>query len=56
MRRVIPAPVLSVCTDIAARRETHATLNSLFLYAGASGDPPEGSKQAKALEWLRITN
>ena len=56
MRRIIPAPVLSVCADIAARRETHATLDSLFIYAGASGDPPQGSKPAKALEWLRITN
>lgn len=56
MRRIIPAPVLSVCAEIAAQRETHATLDSLFTYAGASGDPPGGSKQAKALEWLRITN
>lgn len=56
MRRIIPAPLLSVCAEIAARRETHATLDSLFIYAGAPGDPPPGSKQAKALEWLRITN
>lgn len=56
MRRIIPAPVLSVCAEIAAQRETHATLDSLFLYAGAPGDPPAGSKPAKALEWLRITN
>jgi len=56
MRPVIPAPVMSVCAEIAANRETHATLDSLFTYAGASGDPPAGSKPAKALEWLRITN
>ncbi len=56
MRRVIPGPLLAVCADIAARRETHATLDSLFAYAGAPGDPPEGSKPAKALEWLRRTN
>jgi hypothetical protein len=56
MRRIIPAPVLSVCATIAAQRETHATLDSLFLYAGAPGYPPAGSKPAKALEWLRITN
>ena len=56
MRRIIPAPVLSVCAEIVAQRETHATLNRLFLYAGAPGDPPNGSKDAKALEWLRITN
>jgi hypothetical protein len=56
MRVIIPAPVLSVCADIASRRETHATLDSLFVYAGAPGDPPPGSKAAKALDWLRITN
>lgn len=56
MRRIIPAPVLSVCAEIVANRETHATLDSLFLYAGAPGDPPPGSKHAKALDWLRITN
>ena len=54
--RQIPAAVLSVCAEIASNRETHATLDSLFTYAGASGDPPPGSKPAKALAWLRITN
>ncbi|MCB2020675.1 MAG: ATP-dependent RNA helicase HrpA, partial [Burkholderiaceae bacterium] len=56
MRRLIPAPVLSVCAEIAATRESHATLDSLFTYAGAPGDPPAGSKPAKAQAWLRITN
>ncbi len=56
MRREIPAPVLAVIAEIASSRESHATLDSLFTYAGASGDPPEGSKHAKALEWLRRTN
>lgn len=56
MRRTIPSPLLSVCAEICSRRETHATLDSLFAYAGAPGDPPEGSKPVKALEWLRRTN
>jgi len=56
MRRIIPSPVISVCAEIASQRETHATLDSLFMYAGAPGEPPGGSKPAKALEWLRITN
>lgn len=47
---------MAVCAEISAKRETHATLDSLFTYAGASGEPPTGSKPAKALEWLRITN
>jgi hypothetical protein len=56
MRSLIPAPVLSVCADVAAKRETHASLDSLFTYAGAPGDPPPGSKPAKAQAWLRATN
>jgi hypothetical protein len=56
MRRPIPAAVLSVCAEIAAVRETHATLDNLFTYAGAPGDPPPGSKPAKALQWLRAAN
>jgi hypothetical protein len=56
MRRPIPAPVLAVCAEIVARRESHASLNSLFTYAGASGDPPPGSKSSKALDWLRLVN
>lgn len=56
MRRLIPAPVLSICAEIAADRETHATLDSLFTYAGAPGEPPSGSKLAKAQAWLRLAN
>jgi len=56
MRPILPAAVLAVCAEIAARRETHGTLDSLFTYAGASGDPPLGSKPVKAQAWLRLTN
>jgi len=56
MRSLIPAPVLSVCAEIAASRETHASLDSLFTYAGAPGDPPPGSKPVKSQAWLRTTN
>lgn len=56
MRHRIPAPVLSVCAEIAANRESHASLDSLFTYAGAPGNPPLGSKLAKAQDWLRRTN
>jgi hypothetical protein len=56
MHKLIPAPLLSACAEIAARRETHASLDNLFTYAGVSGDPPEGSKSTKALAWLRNTN
>lgn len=56
MRQLIPSTLIAVCADITARRETHATLDSLYLYAGASGDPPSGNKVAKGLEWLRTVN
>lgn len=56
MRQKIPSPVLAVCAEIIASRETHATMDSLFMYAGAPGDPPPGSKPVKALAWLRAIN
>jgi Abortive infection C-terminus len=31
-------------------------MDNLFMYAGTPGDPPEGSKPAKALAWLRLLN
>lgn len=31
-------------------------MDNLFTYAGAPGDPPQGSKPAKALAWLRLAN
>lgn len=55
-RRVIPAPVMAVVAEVIASRESHASLDSLFMDAEAPGDPPEGSKHVKALEWLRRTN
>src|SRR5262249_6138020 len=56
MRREIPSAVIRVVAEQAANSETHATLDSLFMYAGASGDPPPGTKRTKALAWLRRVN
>ena len=56
MRKLIPSPLFSVCAEIVSQRETHASLDSLFMYAGAMGEPPEGSKHVKAQEWLRRVN
>lgn len=56
MRRPIPSAVIAVVAEHVAAKETHATLDSLFMYAGCPGEPPEGSKHAKALAWLRATN
>ena len=55
-RRQIPHQLLGVCAVVAADRETHATLDSLFTHAGAVGEPPNESKEAKALKWLRSSN
>lgn len=52
----IPTYVISTVADTISESETHATLDSLFMYADAPGDPPDGSKPAKALEWLRRIN
>ena len=56
MGRVIPAPLVAVVSDLVVAQETHASLNSLFMYAEASGDAPEGTKHVKAQAWLRNTN
>jgi hypothetical protein len=52
----IPAYVLAAIADAVSETETHASLDSLFMYAEAPGDPPDGSKAVKALEWLRRIN
>jgi hypothetical protein len=56
MRREIPQAALTIVAEYASQCETHATLDSLLIHAGCPGDPPEGSKLAKALAWLRIAN
>jgi hypothetical protein len=55
-RQVIPGAAVALCAEWVAGHETHATLDTLFAYAGAPGDPPEGSKHSKALAWLRRVN
>lgn len=56
MRNKIPAPVISIIADYLPDLESHASLDNLFMYADAPGDPPDGSKPAKTQAWLRITN
>lgn len=48
MTKQIPATLIAVVSDFVSAEETHASLDSLFMYAEASGDPPEGSKHVKA--------
>lgn len=35
---------------------THAGLDSLFMASGFPGDPPEGNKTVKCLDWMRRAN
>ena len=52
----IPAPLIAALSDVIPDRETHATLDSLFLHADAPGEPPDGSKRNKVIDWLRRAN
>lgn len=52
----IPRPIIAVIADIFSSHYTHAELNRLYSYADAPGDPPEGNKQLKCLEWLARCN
>ena len=56
MRKEIPAPVIAVLSDNMPVIETHASLDNLFSYAEAPGEPPEGSKPVKVQAWLRRVN
>jgi len=56
MNKQIPAPLISILADAISSLETHATMDSLFLYSNAPGEPPEGSKSSKAQTWLRRIN
>lgn len=56
MRKEIPAPVIAVLSENMPVVETHASLDNLFSYAEAPGEPPEGSKTVKVQAWLRRVN
>lgn len=56
MKKEIPAPIIAVISQNLPDIETHASLDNLFLYADAPGDPPKGSKPVKVQSWLRIIN
>jgi len=56
MRKQIPAPIIAVLSENMPNVETHASLDNLFFYAEAPGEPPEGSKPVKVQSWLRRVN
>lgn len=47
MKKEIPTPIIGVLSEQLPNFESHATLDSLFFFADAPGDPPEGSKPVK---------
>ena len=52
----IPQSIIGLLSELISENETHASLDSLFMYADAPGDPPDGSKPVKVMEWLRRCN
>ncbi|MBU1218355.1 abortive infection family protein [Myxococcota bacterium] len=56
MKKEIPAPLIAVIVDHLPELESHVKINSLFKYADAPGEPPEGTKGLKTQEWLRRIN
>jgi hypothetical protein len=52
----IPPSVIGTSAPILASSYTHDQLNALFMAHGFPGDPPEGSKPAKCMAWLRRAN
>ena len=51
-RFILPGHLISVLSEEIANSETHASMNNLFMYANAPGDPPDGTKLNKAQEWF----
>ena len=56
MKTQIPAPIIAIIAKHLSQVKTHADLDSMFMYADAPGEPPEGSKPVKCQDWLRRTN
>lgn len=56
MRTRLPSYLIAVLSEVIPQSETHASLDNLFMYAGAPGDPPSESKPVKVQEWLRRIN
>lgn len=56
MQSKIPPSIIGVVGPILADAYTHARLDALFYSAGFPGDPPDGNKINKCLQWLRRAN
>ena len=57
VRRTTPNPVIAVVAEVLGEHYySHNKLNTLFMAAGAPGEPPEGNCIQKCLLWLKRTN
>lgn len=56
MRRLIPTPVVALVAQLVSDKESHDSITTMFLYAEASGDSPDGNKVVRATGWLLQTN
>ncbi|HFK8542648.1 TPA: abortive infection family protein [Proteus mirabilis] len=56
VKKEIPQTIISVVAEYVSTVESHAKLDSLFIYANAPLDAPLGSKLAKSTEWLMRIN
>ncbi len=57
MRQTIPNPVIAVVAEVLGQHYySHSKLNTLFMGAGAAGDPPPGNCVQKCLSWLQRVN
>lgn len=52
----IPLSTISLISDFLSDYETHASIDSLLMYALATGEAPQGSKPVKVKQWLMNTN
>lgn len=52
----IPSPLIGILGEIFNEFYTHAEINRVFTYADAPGDPPDGNKIQKTVDWLRRVN
>ena len=56
MNTKIPQSIIGLLSEELPKFETHASIDSLFLYADAPSPIPDGSKPVKIKEWLFSVN
>lgn len=56
MNTKIPQSIIGLLSEELPKFETHASIDSLFLYADAPSPIPDGSKPVKVKEWLFSVN